>query len=892
MSAYNRPSAAAATAGEEAERAAGSSVASVGDWALGAVDHMPATDSVNMWEKLAGRALESNAHAVEATGSSTLARSNGHGSGLVDASGGVPITEVLGELDVMVRELREQKRKVAAGKRDSQAQASLWEGVVSDLKREVADAKRQLTHSAAESAALGSRLAEAEEEAAVLRQQTEDSRIASMRSSSTAANRFLGALMSGSVHRSLSLAMVQWRGAMGAVISSNSASLANRKRACAVMIVARDGNRTSVTVTRLSGALRTWAAATAAISLATLTRTAKESAATTRMVRACYAADKLGIALGVAGAWALRHAWWVWYAAAISLDGEISRDESEILRTELSTELRANAELQQKVTSLELAAVEAARFMQSTDKAAADVEARSKAEREVREAKRKMGAAEGAVDELTKELSTTQLQLDELKIQNNQLQVQNRALKRRGAAEETNAEDAAARTTALVALKAEMELLRKFSDMASGGRWLARWRIWLAGLKRKRAEFRAAASFAARRPAIAPAPELLAERLRERLGPARRRTLTALCGRPPRREACSRALWRWRTAAVSKGVLDAASAAAASAAKSAIGPAVEAAARSEAAAAAARDEVLWARGSTQRASEAEGMIHEAIAAGDMQTRRVLQLQRAVGATRRTLAACLLRSSLSAKGRSRCAYAIFRWVLALGSHARHKAVMDAKSARDAAKRVRHNADASESHAKETQAAASSDVDIMKKRVAAAERSRGQLRDQLNNTMSELEAERRQHTNTRHQLEQKLNILERSRASHEARSGQLEIVQGEKIELEGQLRTMRQRIRESALAAEPAYASSCGRSLSGGGSAGGEGTDVRLHDLLREVEHMRQEVQSSRTPSSRTPTGRSVTAARATAASTARRTALPMTSNTKSPKSASRSPPSVW
>ena len=85
-------------------------------------------------------------------------------------------------------------------------------------------------------------------------------------------------------------------------------------------------------------------------------------------------------------------------------------------------------------------------------------------------------------------------ELDELKIQNNQLQVQNRALKRRGAAEETNAEDAAARTTALVALKAEMELLRKFSDMASGGRWLARWRIWLAGLKRKRAEFRAAAS--------------------------------------------------------------------------------------------------------------------------------------------------------------------------------------------------------------------------------------------------------------------------------------------------------------------------------------------------------------------------------------------------------------
>ena len=99
-------------------------------------------------------------------------------------------------------------------------------------------------------------------------------------------------------------------------------------------------------------------------------------------------------------------------------------------------------------------------------------------------------------------------------------------------------------------------------------------------------------------------------------------------------------------------------------------------------------------------------------AGDAQTRRVLQLQKAVratcptaclqsmdcdgmrwiamdclphqvGATRRTLAACLLRASLAAAGRGRCAHALHRWAIAVHAHERIRTVLDVRTANKAA-----------------------------------------------------------------------------------------------------------------------------------------------------------------------------------------------------------------
>ena len=123
------------------------------------------------------------------------------------------------------------------------------------------------------------------------------------------------------------------------------------------------------------------------------------------------------------------------------------------------------------------------------------------------------------------------------------------------------------------------------------------------------------------------------------------------------------------------------------------------------------------------------MLHEAIKAGDAQTRRVLQLQRAVGQTRRTLAACLLRACLSAAGRSQCAHAIRVWSLCLLANARQRATLDAKQARDGASRARETARASEAIAREAQEAAAREVEAVKKRLAAAEKSRASLRDQV-------------------------------------------------------------------------------------------------------------------------------------------------------------------
>lgn len=347
-------------------------------------------------------------------------------------------------------------------------------------------------------------------------------------------------------------------------------------------------------------------------------------------------------------------------------------------------------------------------------------------------------------------------------------------------------------------LRAEVDKLRRFSELASGAHRFARWRIWVAAVQRKRAEHRAAMAHAARRPAIAP-PELL-DQLRQRLTGARRRAILALTGGV--REACLRILWRWRAAVIAMAGRAAVTDAATAAAAAAVGPAAAAAARSEAAVYAAHDEILWARESSKRAADAEGMLHEAIAVGDAQTRRVLQLQRAVSATRRTLAACLLRSSLSAVGRARCAHAIHRWALSISAHAKQRAVLDAKAARDGANRARDTAKASEGFARDAQEGASREVADVKKRLAAAEKSRGALRDQVHGLGSELEAARRQHETARDEYERRLGAIERSNEAHEARSQQLEVVQGQRMELELQLRSLRHKLKQSALLLPPA------------------------------------------------------------------------------------------
>ena len=691
---------------------------------------------------------------------------------------------------------RATKREATSRKQQQRVEKAKWAAEAAELHRAGEEATRRLDQSAAQAAGLEAQLAEAAEqlasaraeaaaEVAASRARAEDSQGALLRASSSAANRFLGRLFQSSEHRLLSHSLGLWRAASHALAGELEALVAGkRSRACAIILTASAAGGDVLRVRRLGSALRVWLAAAADIARECMARAAQESAETTRMVRTCYATDKLGIALSVSGAASLRSAWWVWYAATCALDGDHARDEAEILRTELSTELRQNAELQQRVTTLEIGAIETAKLVPSE----AAEQARHKADQDVREAKRRAAVARGEADELSKELATTQQKLDQMQVQHEVLQGQHA----RGA--RTHGDEAAR----IKALSTEVEVLRRFSELASGAHRFARWRIWLAAMKRKRAEQRAASAVAARRPAVAP-PELL-ERLRQRLGGARRQAMLVLTGAP--REACCRALWRWRCAVVSKaGEATTAAAVAATAAAAAAGPATAAAARSEAAAAAARDEVLWARESTKRASEAEGMLHEAIAAGDAQTRRVLQLQKAVGATRRTLAACLLRSSLSASGRTRCAHMLHRWALVLSAKTAQRALADAKSARDGASRARETAKASEGFAKDSQEAAAKEVEGFKKRLMAAEKSRGSLRDQVSGLGSELEAERRLHASTREEYEHRLGVTERAKAQHEVRSQQLEVVQGERLELEGQLRMLRQKLKQSALLLPP-------------------------------------------------------------------------------------------
>jgi multidrug efflux pump subunit AcrA (membrane-fusion protein) len=99
------------------------------------------------------------------------------------------------------------------------------------------------------------------------------------------------------------------------------------------------------------------------------------------------AATKLVSVLGATGsglAARLRLAWEAWLAACAALAGDMARDEAEILRNELSAELQSNAALQQRVTSLELAAAETAKLLPSQAAVEAGEAERLRTEREVR----------------------------------------------------------------------------------------------------------------------------------------------------------------------------------------------------------------------------------------------------------------------------------------------------------------------------------------------------------------------------------------------------------------------------------------------------------------------------------------------------------------------------
>ena len=317
------------------------------------------------------------------------------------------------------------------------------------------------------------------------------------------------------------------------------------------------------------------------------------------------------------------------------------------MQNELSIELRQNAELQQRVTSLELAAAERARNPPSPTLVEASEAERFKAERELREARREISVLKGQAEEMEAELASAHKELD-------QLQISSHAASRKG----VQAREAA-QSARIESLEGELESLKRHNAMASGAHRFAKWRIWLCVMQRKRAEQRAAQALSARRPAIAPSTEVIGEAVRLRLRPCRQTVIIRLLSRAGRpREAIARGLHRWHAAATSLAARDHLKAAATAAAAAAVASATEQARQSEAKADAARDEVLWARGEDSRVKQnAESMLREAIEAGDAQTRRVLQLQRGISQTRRTLAACLLRASFppraAASAPSRC-----------------------------------------------------------------------------------------------------------------------------------------------------------------------------------------------------------------------------------------------
>ena len=228
------------------------------------------------WEQITSRALaqctgpEPCALVRVAAYASEYARPDA-GAASEATVGGMLVADVLKEFDRMIQGIQEQKREVAA------------------LRRERNDALQQHIHASGE--------------IEKLRSAVEQSKGAHLRTSESMAHQFLGRLMQSCSHRSLSSALARWREASQALTTSTAFLIAGkRSRAVAVMLTTSAGGSHAQWLRRLGGALRVWAAAAMELHRAHAMRAAKQCATTTRMVRSCYATDKLGIALGVTGA--------------------------------------------------------------------------------------------------------------------------------------------------------------------------------------------------------------------------------------------------------------------------------------------------------------------------------------------------------------------------------------------------------------------------------------------------------------------------------------------------------------------------------------------------------------------------------------------------------------
>ena len=445
------------------------------------------------------------------------------------SSDDVPVGLLLSELDGIINHLSTNNSKMATQKQQHVDDRALWAAEASDLTRERDELASRVKQSISEASLLETELADARDElkrakadaadeASKLREDAEQARGALLRASSSAAQRFLGRLVQSGSHRTLAFALSRWREACRALSDALDALVSgNRSRAIAIMLTAHTGGETSLRLLRLGGALRSWAAFAGEMERTEAEMRLGESSETTRMVRQCYATDKLGIALCVAGPMTLRSGWVRWCASAAALDHELRRDETEILRHELSAELRQNAELQQRITSLEMSHDETRKLIPSPKAVAAEEEARHKFERELREAKRRASVAQGEADSLAEELAASQRKYDKMKSAHDALQRLSKAVPDRSSAEDL---------AMIKALQSEVTMLSRFSEMASGAHRFARWRLFVSAMKRKRAEHRAATAAAARRPAIAP-PELL-EQLQARRGGAKRPAVLAL----------------------------------------------------------------------------------------------------------------------------------------------------------------------------------------------------------------------------------------------------------------------------------------------------------------------------------------------------------------------------
>ena len=742
---------------------------------------------------------------------------------------GKPVRQVLAEVDGVINELEAQRSELARRRQLHEARLGSRRRAARALRLARDEARARLLPLSVGLSELSTELAQTEMEMTSLRVGAATE--ASIREATLEAT-CVAAMREGAAAATLDAAHIMLRGCL---VRSDGAALSRafcdwRAMAHALMVSQR--------------------AVRDEVGRASSTRAQQESDETTRIVRRCYATDKLGSALGLSAAMPLRLAWSRWWLSACALEGEAAADEADALKLEVADELRQNAVLQQRVTAHDLAAASwlehggapgtaggASMGGRGTeDRLAFEREAKRAGaaealEREAREAKRAAAVARGHATQLETELATAHRRIDQLSSQVRSTSssrpgsrppshAPSRPISRPGTPERRPSIPPSAPPLAdgLIAgallepsaddevhvLRLELQTLRRFVALAAGAHRFARWRILLHAMHRKRAEQRAAVAQAARRPAVA-SDEYLADFLALRLVPFRKRAVSALVGGLTPRVDCARALWRWHTAAVSKAAAAAArlaaAAAAAAAVSEAVGPASADAAAAHANAEAARDELMRLRSERDREGDADGMLHEAVQMGDAQTRRVLQLQRAVGVTRRALAGCLLRACLAAAGRSQCAHLFRRWLASISALGMGRASADARSARADAEKARSTARSAEGIAKEAQDAAARDVDAVRKKLVAAERSRTSLRSELGALREELESERRSAASAAAESERRISLLERAKAKDAARAQQLDVVQGQRNELEGQLRALRQKLRASILPAPP-------------------------------------------------------------------------------------------